>query len=58
MESSHACRGRSTTWRKDVADMNVSDQCGVKVYFRVGSLEDGRENFFRASILEATFLAL
>jgi hypothetical protein len=58
VECCHARSGCTTTRRKNVADLYITDQCRVKANFRVCSSEDGRKDFFGAGILEATFLTL
>lgn len=57
-EGSHASSRGSSTSRKDVSYDDILDKSGVDAGLGVGSLEDGREDFFGTGVLETAFLAL
>jgi hypothetical protein len=58
MEGGHASSACTTTWRKDISDVDILDECRVEVNPSVDCTQNAREDFLWACVFKTTALAL
>jgi len=58
MEGGHASSACTTTWRKDISDVDILDKCRVEVNPSVDCTQNAREDFLWACVFKTTALAL